>query len=93
MNKKKPKMLFKVTYHPENMEGIGAKCNEPQSALFTNETASTCFDAVSSNMSHLLLTVRNSNKSSPFDLDSEDTFMHSDIDKPNAKISVQNRLE
>lgn len=74
--KKKPKMLFKVTYHPENMDGNGAKCiSEPMSAQQTNETASTCIDAMSSNMSNLLLTVRNSTKSSPFDLDSEDTFM------------------
>lgn len=93
MYKKKPKMLFKVTYHPENMEGFGAKCiSEPQSAHFTNETASTCIDGMSSNLSSLLLTVRNSYKSSPFDFESEDTFMISENEKANAKISVQNRL-
>jgi hypothetical protein len=44
-NKKKPKMLFKVTYHPKNKKMLDVNCiNEESSGIFTNDNASTCFD-------------------------------------------------
>lgn len=63
-NVKKTKQLFKLSYHPENNEAKEVNClNDVRSGFFTNESASTCFDAQSLGMSNLMLTVRNSTKS------------------------------
>lgn len=95
-NKKKPKMLFKVTRHPENREMKDVNCfMEVNSALFSNETASTCVDTQSQNMSHLNLTVRNSSKfGSPFDIEIDDAFMQIDFaKKQHSNETVKSKLE
>lgn len=80
--KKKPKNIFKVSYHPDNKDSKDINTIEGSSVVFSNENASTCFDAQSSNQSNLLLTVRNSTKSiNTFDLEKEETFMQIDFQK------------